>query len=198
MRAEGRNVFLGGNKVEINLIRHLPTEWNNHGYLQGKRDISVSFPLTNETLKEIQKNKYQLDSLAPFDCVFASSLKRTKETANVYGFDFLTIDPLLDELDFGDFEGKTKDVLLKAYGNKWLKTPLDLVLGESLVGFQRRIITFLSKYRKLDSILIFGHGSWARALLSFAENGDIQHMNQLTVENNKLIQIEIHHSNCLV
>ena len=40
-------------------------------------------------------------------------------------------EPLLDELDFGPFEGRPKKDLMDAMGENWLQHPRNLLLGES-------------------------------------------------------------------
>jgi broad specificity phosphatase PhoE len=174
--------------MQITLIRHLPTQWNKQRKLQGRRDIDIS-PITAEFKQGIEENKCILDDLAPFDVVLASSLKRTHQTAAAYGFEVET-DGLLDELDFGPFEGHPKGKLVQAYGEEWIDNPLDLVLGESLVDFENRIRLFLKKYRHYQNILVFGHGSWIRAIISYAELGHINRMNKMVLENNVCVTLE--------
>ena len=177
--------------MRIALIRHLPTNWNKNGYLQGKRDIPVSFPFSDQLKAEIEKNCRQLAKWAPFDAVFASSLMRTQQTANAYGYDSFMIERDLDELNFGRYEGKPKMKLLQDYGNQWIEQPLVLEFEESLVDFQQRIFSFLHRYNHLDKILVFGHGSWIRGLMSIATSGDINQMNTIVLRNNELIMLSI-------
>ncbi len=180
--------------MDIAIIRHFPTNWNKKGYLQGKRDIPISLPLSCESEKQMIENKQKLQQLPPFDYVFASELARTKQTAALYGYPSPIIEPLLNELDFGSFEGSTKKELIKAH-KEWLASPLDLTLGESLCDFQQRIFTFLNKYKHAHSILIFGHGTWARAFASIQTAGTIKRMNQLEIKNNELVIIQTNAAN---
>ncbi|WP_121613365.1 histidine phosphatase family protein [Mesobacillus foraminis] len=174
--------------MQITLIRHLPTEWNKKTWLQGRQDIELA-PLTQQDLKRIQENKKILVKKEPFDLILASSLKRTHQTASYYGFQPRT-EALLDELDFGPFEGRPKEQLLKAYGETWIEKPKDLVLGESLTNLEQRIILFLTKYQHSSNLLIFGHGSWIRAIHSYFHFGHINSMNKVTVENNQCITLD--------
>ena len=174
--------------MQITLLRHLPTEWNKKTWLQGRRDVGIS-KVNEDTHKKITENLHVIEKLAPFDIVLASTLKRTRQTANFYGFQPET-DELLDELDFGPFEGMPKEVLLKEHGEQWVENPKELVLGESLVMFEQRIINFLEKYKSCKKILIFGHGSWNRALLSYSRYGNINQMNKITFDNNECITVQ--------
>ena len=49
--------------------------------------------------------------------ILASTLKRTQQTAQMYGMN-VVIEPLLDELDFGEFEGRPKEELTQGIREK--------------------------------------------------------------------------------
>lgn len=171
----------------ITLIRHLPTEWNKKQLLQGKRDIPL-LPLTETIQQEIQRNLVRLTETTPPSIILASTLKRTQQTANYYGFQ-PTIDGLLDELDFGPFEGKTKRELIEETGETWFINPKATLLREQIEDLERRIHLFLEKYKNCEHVLIFGHGAWIRGLISYINMGDVTEMNRITVLNNQFIQI---------
>src|SRR3954447_9239269 len=120
--------------MQITFIRHLPTEWNKKTWLQGRRDIGI-IPITDIFQKEIAYNQKLLKSLSPFDHVLASSLKRTHQTAALYDYQAET-EHLLDELDFGPFEGLPKEKLIESCGSKWTENPKELVLGESITNLE--------------------------------------------------------------
>jgi broad specificity phosphatase PhoE len=92
--------------MQLTLIRHLPTEWNQKTWLQGRQDIELD-AVTEEIKQGIVKNQQLLRKLSPFDIVLASTLKRTQQTAEAYGYEAET-ECLLDELDFGPYEGVPK------------------------------------------------------------------------------------------
>ncbi|WHY83850.1 histidine phosphatase family protein [Neobacillus novalis] len=173
--------------MQLTLIRHLPTEWNKQQKLQGRRDIEISF-LTEEFQKGMDANQQVLQGLSPFDVVLASTLKRTQQTACLYGY---KCEPeyLLDELDFGHFEGLPKEKLMLDFGEKWMNHPKELVLGESICNLEARIALFLEKYQGFRNILVFGHGSWIRAMISYHKYGHINQMNKIVVENNACITL---------
>jgi broad specificity phosphatase PhoE len=175
--------------MQITLIRHLPTEWNKKTWLQGRRDIGLS-QVSEELSQEIAENRKVLDKLSPFDIVLASTLQRTHQTASLYGYE-CEIEGLLDELDFGPFEGVPKNKLIDKYGEIWFENPKELVLGESLKNFEKRIAVFLDQYKDYSNILAFGHGSWIRAIISYTQCGDINKMNKIEVVNNACITLDI-------
>lgn len=175
--------------MQITFIRHLPTDWNKKARLQGRRDITIS-PVTKSDIEDIQKNKRHLDRLAPFDHILSSTLKRTQETANLYGYS-PEVDHLLDELDFGIFEGASKNKLAEELGMDWVEDPISVTLGEPVFELEQRIISFIHKYRVADNILAFGHGAWLRGALSYMKYGTINQMNKMVVKNNECFTIQV-------
>jgi broad specificity phosphatase PhoE len=176
----------------IVLIRHLPTNWNKQGLLQGKQDVPID-PITPNVWKQIHKNKQLLNKIGPFDMVLTSTLKRAQQTAAAYGFTQYTCEELLNELDFGSFEGIQKSQLIEKFQSEWFEQPRNIVLGESLVEFENRIFAFLDRYASFQKILAFGHGSWIRAVTSIHQIGNVNNMNQIVVENNAIIQLKFKH-----
>ncbi|NMD72573.1 phosphoglycerate mutase family protein [Bacillus sp. DNRA2] len=173
--------------MHITLIRHLPTKWNQSNMLQGRQDIEIT-EISEDLQNKIESNKLLLNAFAPFDIVLASTLKRTHQTAKAYGYVPET-EGLLDELDFGRFEGVSKERLIAAYDGKWIEDPRELILGESLIDFEKRVIAFLEKYSDYTNLLVFGHGSWIRAIVSYHHYGDINKMNKMIIENNQCITL---------
>ncbi|MCM3568030.1 histidine phosphatase family protein [Neobacillus mesonae] len=175
--------------MQITLIRHLPTEWNKKQKLQGRRDILIS-DVSSSSRSQIEENLHVLKALSPFDVILASTLKRTQQTAHQYQFE-PKIESLLDELDFGPFEGHSKELLFKMYGDTWLENPSSLVLGESIQHLEDRIISFIQKYQGCSNVLVFGHGSWIRGLISISRYGHINNMNKVSVANNECVTLTV-------
>jgi broad specificity phosphatase PhoE len=171
--------------MQIVCIRHLPTEWNEKGLLQGTRDIPL-LDLTEKTARRIARNK---ELLPPDAAVIASEYRRTQETARHYGFAEFVVEPLTNELSFGSFEGSPKELLIQRHGDAWLNAPLSLTLGEPLTGFQSRVLNFISKYKHHGQVILFGHGAFIRALMSVADCNHINKMNTMEVTNNQLVSL---------
>ncbi len=170
--------------MKVVAIRHLPTRANIDGLLQGRRDNEI-LPLSSEHALKIEINLKKLAEWMPFDKVLVSSLKRTAMTADCYGFQReKQVEPLLDELDFGIHEGKSRSEMLSLIGEQWLESPDTLILGEPLANLRRRVEQLLRDYRDMNSLLIFGHAAWIRALICFVKHGDIKQMNRFKVPNN--------------
>jgi broad specificity phosphatase PhoE len=170
--------------VKLYLIRHLPTNWNKSGLLQGKRNIAIDH--INESDESKILNNTETLKNKEFDLILTSSLTRTKQTAIEYGYKKFEIEPLLDELDFGIYEGKHKSNLIKASNGLWISNPSQLILGESLADFESRLRSFLISYSQFNRILVFSHGAVIRALVSIKNNNNIDAMNKITVNNNSI------------
>ena len=174
--------------MELLVIRHLPTKYNNSGMLQGRLDVDIEPPSQKQLLR-IAENLSKIRQVGPVDRVLCSSLNRTAQTALAYGYaeSAYILEPLLNELDFGCYEGLPRQEMWDALGEAWWKRPEYLVLGEPVLALQHRITGLLEKYAQAERLLLFSHGAWTRALLSYSRIGDIKDMNQMTVDNNDML-----------
>ncbi len=172
--------------MQLYAIRHLPTAWNQAGKLQGSNDIDI-LPISEIDQIDIDQNKNALKNI-DFDVVLVSSLKRTHQTAKAYGFKVFQFEPLIDELNFGKYEGVQKAEMLLDLGSSWYDNAKSITLGESLVDFENRLISFKEKYQD-KSVLLFAHGAVLRGLKAISNCGNINEMNTEDVKNNSLVQI---------
>ncbi|QOR65144.1 phosphoglycerate mutase family protein [Cytobacillus suaedae] len=175
--------------MQLAIIRHLPTAWNKAGLLQGSKDIEIDV-VSLEDKAKINENKASIINYQPYDFILTSSLIRTKQTAKVYGYSNVIQEPLLNELNFGVYEGKEKSLLIKENEDLWVNAPTSLTLGEPLVALEERIKQFVTKYKDCPKVLAFGHGSWIRAAISIQKTGSIALMNKVVVKNNDFILLE--------
>lgn len=174
--------------MQLTLIRHLETLYNVKGLLQGRQDTPILTPSADHLLK-IQKSKEQLHKSSEYDHILVSNLQRTWMTAELYTESY-NVEPLLDELNFGIWEGKKKDEMIKSCPD-WFDKPDLLTLGEPLSDLERRIKDFLLKYESANKILVFSHGAWSRALMSLHRFGNIRNMNTIHLPNNALVHLDI-------
>lgn len=172
-------------------IRHLPTAYNQQNLLQGQNNQDIL--LITESLRlDINTNKKRLNELAPFNHILCSSLNRTQQTANEYGYR-TEVEPLLDELNFGCYQGKPRDVMLGDIGTQWRYNPASLTLGEPVGALLERIQHYMAKYSHQNDqghILAFAHGAWMRAAQAWYQQGSLNKMNQTSITNNALLIIE--------
>ena len=101
-----------------------------------------------EICNQAEKNEFQnID----FDYIYSSPLKRATQTANIMiGKDFI-VDERLKERSYGDWSGKSKDLIKKEVGEEtfflarrgWNVSPPN---GESLKNVHDRVDSFLSTF----------------------------------------------------
>ncbi|MDX5320786.1 MAG: histidine phosphatase family protein [Bacteroidota bacterium] len=158
-------------KKTIYLIRHGETEFNRLGIVQGS---GVDSDL-NETGRHQAERFYQQYGGHPFDRVYTSALRRTHQSVA----NFLdkgiphTILPELNEISWGDYEGKeSKDFWKEDYHHMvdaWRSGQLDYRIpgGESPLELQARqkiaLQHILSRPHE-EQVLVCMHG---RAMKSF-------------------------------
>jgi broad specificity phosphatase PhoE len=88
---------------EIWLIRHGETEWS----LSGAHTSRTDLPLTPRGKEKAAMIRAELTD-RNFALVLTSPLRRARETCEAAGFGGLAlVDPNLQELDYGDYEGRT-------------------------------------------------------------------------------------------
>ena len=133
--------------MNLYAVRHLPTDFNKRGILQGTIDNPISkltvdskinIEINNETLKKIE-----------FDKILISQYIRTKQTAIEYGYFDFEEESLMNELNFGEYEGVLKSVLIEDSGNNWHNDMNSVQLGETLKEFEKRVAKFIEKYKKI-------------------------------------------------
>jgi len=176
--------------VRLLILRHLPTEWNRAGLLQGRQDLPLLPPADGEAAM-IGENLARIRQAGPPTLVLTSELRRTHQSAERYGFSRIHTEPLLNELDFGRYEGRERALLLAEQDPAWSEDPRALVLGEAIADLAQRVRDFLAAYRDHPCLLCFGHGAWIRCLLSLLEHGDARAMNRVHVDNNMLHELNI-------
>jgi len=155
------------NKIEIYLIRHGLTEANEKKLYCGKTDLSLS----ENGVKEIENLKNLNIYPEKPEMFFTSGLLRASQTINlIYGDVESTVEPLIQEYNFGIFEMRSYEQLkenqdYQAWINDQYKTG-DFACpdGESTKQFNQRVKTgyknILNKIKqsKINSAVISCHG----------------------------------------
>ncbi|MCR5336773.1 MAG: histidine phosphatase family protein [Synergistes sp.] len=166
--APGLSASAGGRMIYF--LRHGRTEWNNQLRYQGAVDI----PLNEDGRMQAHKAALRFSS-ADIDAVISSPLSRAMETAErIASFHKgLKVEstPLLTEVDFGKWEGRTVPEIKAGYADvfaKWRNDPLnvDAPGGESMDSLYERCGLFAEQLlaRPERSIVVVGHGAMLRAL----------------------------------
>ncbi|NPA13262.1 MAG: histidine phosphatase family protein [Aquificae bacterium] len=157
----------------IILVRHGESEYNAYKRIQGHLDTDltpegvVQARLLGEYLQRFNIQK-----------IITSDLRRAYRTAQIVG-DVLGLDiqitPLLREMAFGQWEGKTYEEIFKNnYQDfqNWLINPVKYPLPEqeSIADFTERLSTVWQEVLNYpeDSILIVAHGGSIQGLICLA------------------------------
>lgn len=110
--------------VELLLVRHGRTAWNEQRRYQGRSDPPLS-PGGREEARALSGSPAGGSEGSPV--VWCSTLRRSRETARLAFPDReLRSDPRLDELDFGALEGLTHRQAVEALGDRyerWIRDP---------------------------------------------------------------------------
>lgn len=153
------------------LIRHGETQYNKEGRFYGSIDAPVN-----------ENGRLQAHALADrlkawqIDAAFSSPMIRAKETAVIglthHNID-IALDPLLVEMDHGNWEGLRFDEardLDSAIWNDWRSGKIEKPhTGESIHDVTKRAKAFLAKLPKQfsdnETIAVFAHGGVLQMLL---------------------------------
>ncbi|MBW6455546.1 MAG: histidine phosphatase family protein [Trueperaceae bacterium] len=131
----------------LTLIRHGLTEWNVSGRFQGHSDV----PLSPAGRAQAVLLAGYLATFPTLDVVMSSPLQRAVETARIAIPDReLLLDARLCELDFGAFEGLTRDVIERdPRWDVWIQDPFMRAApgGESYHQLRERMVEWLDETR---------------------------------------------------
>ncbi len=154
--------------MKLTLVRH--GECTLSGTYCGHLDA----PLTKKGREQAQDVAQRLGSVS-FEICYRSPLSRTHETAQVICAhrDFPLVDsPLIKEMNFGRWEGKTYEELSKEFPDlmkKWISDPpaVSPPGGEPFSSLNTRVRDFLFHLigKNHEDVLIVSHGGVIAALL---------------------------------
>lgn len=176
--------------VTVYLTRHGQTEWNIEKRLQGHGNS----PLTESGLRGAKELSKRLENIN-IERIYTSPIERAYKTAIILKGN-KKIDVVkhegLKEMNFGDFEGKiTEDVMkenpdwninLIMQGNLEMRAPN----GETLAEVRERVSKAMDEIIKDNegkTILIVGHGITLKAIMNYFKDKDVNNevMDQTTL-----------------
>ena len=149
--------------MNLILVRHGKTDWNEIGMCQGISDV----PLNNNGLEQASKLAISLKDVN-LDVIYSSDLQRaitTAEKVAEYHDLNVNIEDDLREMDQGVFEGLEFTYIREKYSDvlkEWRESPETLILpgGESLTAVQdrahRAIMKIFDEYNN-KNVLVVSH-----------------------------------------
>ena len=181
--------------MKIYLIRHGQTDWNLEGKIQGRHDVSL-----NKTgLKQAELLAMGMDK-RPVVQIFSSRQKRALETAQAVGrrqHVAVTVIDGLEEVEFGEWEGKTWDEISREYPEEfkvWCTEPAEIVPpgGESRPQIYRRIGNALKEIlrRSRGDIAIVSHGAALAYMVSLMLEKELGDHDEIIVKNASISTVE--------
>lgn len=158
----------------IYLVRHGETEWNRAGRMQGRQDS----PLTAQGRDQARRVGTLLRELIgdPDGCIkLVSPLGRTAQTAAIIaeamGIDRtgFGVEPLVQEIAWGDWEGRTLEEIAATDPEGWRRFQADRwsqapPAGESYADLAERARRWLDSVADLTTVLLVSHGGFGRVL----------------------------------
>lgn len=182
-------------KTKLLLIRHGETNWNKMGKFQGTIDIE----LTEEGRQQATLlNKRLKDK---FDCIYASPLKRAKETAKILADSSnkkLNIAENMKEINFGSWEGLTIKEIKEQFNDEFNNWKTDKVEA-SIVGGEGSLkkasirgtncVLDIVKKNKGQTIAIVAHGGIIKASLIGIFNWDMTMYHKSALGNTSITEI---------
>lgn len=162
--------------MELYIVRHGETLWNQGKRLQGSTDIEL-----NENGRDLAIKTGIALKNTRIDVIYSSPLKRAYETASLIRGDrdiSIITDNRIKELSFGHFEGESFSELLKDdsltfkyfFKQPHLYVPADD--GETLEHLIERAGNFMQEVieplqNKYERIMIVAHGALNKAIMSY-------------------------------
>lgn len=142
------------------LCRHGDTAWSPYRRFAGRTDI----PLTEEGERNAVQLGRRLNRIS-FAKVVVSPLSRARRTAQLAGYESVAeVDPRLVEWNFGDYEGKLRDDVVRDRPG-WTYLRDGCPGGETADCVGQRADSLLADLRTLTgSVLLFGHSVILRVL----------------------------------
>jgi probable phosphoglycerate mutase len=155
-------------------VRHGETDWNRDARIQGQSD-----PPLNETGREQARALTETLVGERIDAVYASDLRRARETAEILAAELglpVVLDPDLRELDFGRWEGHTITELQALFPDaveRWQAGGENAWDGgetrEAMAERVRAAVRRLASIHAGGQIVLVAHGGPVRVLLMDAE-----------------------------
>ncbi|NLY43841.1 MAG: histidine phosphatase family protein [Clostridiaceae bacterium] len=185
-------------RKRLYLIRHGLTEWNRCNRFQGASNIS----LCEEGIEQAKRLSKRMSKF-PLDAVYASDLDRALQTAQIIAQPHdlpVNIVPQLREINFGEWEGLTKEeiIKLKKYDyNAWRDMPHKALFpGEgNLEKVRQRVMTGMKSIlerHETGNIAVVSHGGCLKIIIMSLLGLDLSFYKHFWLGNTSLSIIDVH------
>jgi len=180
-------------QTNIDLLRH--GEVLGGSYYRGITDD----PLTDKGWQQMQD---KLDDDKHWDIIISSPLSRCYQFATDLSSKLqrpLVSEPAFQEIDFGDWEGKTAEQIDSQLLSQFYANPVNFSPpnGEHFTDFQQRILVAwlaLLETQQDKRILLITHAGVIRIILAHSLGLDVQHSFRLKIGHACLSSLDYFHS----
>lgn len=178
--------------MELYIVRHGKTYWNNEKRIQGWADIELT-----ESGRQVAYDSAEGMKDIHFDAIYASPLKRAYETACILRGSRelpVVVDERIKEIGFGALEGAD---FTKIRGDKTSRFTAFLMprsvmkLRKAVNPFSRSAIRaedflreIIAKHEKDERIMIVAHGAVNKAMLHYIRKNEIKDLWEGSLQRN--------------
>ncbi|MFL0267287.1 alpha-ribazole phosphatase [Candidatus Clostridium radicumherbarum] len=189
--------------MNIYLLRHGETEENKNRFYYGKLDVSLNDKGKTQALKA----REFLEEVN-FNKVYTSERLRTKETASLVarkGLNKFVADKRINEMDFGEFEGKDYKEIQKLYPKEYESWSRDWKEfsppgGESYLEVYNRVKEFMEELlrEQSENVLVVTHGGIIRTILCYVLGGNLENFWKFSSKNCDISLIKYEYGNIFI
>ena len=117
------DTIVGGNDApkpgRLVLLRHGQTAWSVSGQHTGRTDIPLTPAGEHQAIEAGVRLRESFPDGFVQGCVFASPLRRARQTAALAGYGTHNVLPYIAEWDYGRAEGRTRGTVSQLLGRPW-------------------------------------------------------------------------------
>ncbi|MCP4673063.1 MAG: alpha-ribazole phosphatase [Desulfobacula sp.] len=191
------------NNSLIFLLRHGQIQDHETKRFIGQTDI----PLDSTGIKQAMSWQKSFASIK-FNTVYSSTLKRCSKTAQIVSpQNYINIDSRLNEIDLGEWDGKTFDEIKKNHSEEFKKRGRQIyhfqpARGESFKDLSKRILPFFNKLNtkplefniRGNKTLVVTHAGVIRMLVCHILGINPQDMFKTKLDYGQLFVLKIEHT----
>lgn len=175
--------------LKVYLLRHGETSMNADGNRYcGRTDVE----LTEKGIGQANNVKEQVKDIQ-FDAVFCSPLIRSSATAKIAAEgNEIKEDARLIEVDFGNWEGKTREEFIAEDPDSWKQWNADPMIakagstGETAKEVVERVNSFFEEVRNTypnGTVMVVGHNGINRLFLAWKLSMELKNYRRILQEN---------------
>ncbi|EOG5376000.1 histidine phosphatase family protein [Cronobacter turicensis] len=192
--------------MNLILIRHAETAWNRGGLIQGHQDSAVTARGLQETTALLAALVHDLPSV---DMVYTSPAGRARHMGNAIASHFrcpLSVEPLLQEQAFGDYEGLSRVQLQRdepARAEALFSTDAAFTPpgGESLACAAQRLLSFVHHNLAANqntTCCVVTHGHILQGALAILKDGKMDNFSRYAQPNASYTRLSVACGRCEV